>query len=170
MPALARVAFPGEPLSQSERPPLFLLASFLPIHFACTRNACKQHIISPCVAAVCQTQARPCEGIHAAESGIIGVLVVLVIPDYDMHGMSVVLRSQAPGEAHAHVLAQVRVRVCAFEEIVLEKQSGDANARRCHQLIAMRLEPEVVGPILFVYSPLLNYQKRNAFSPRSSRA
>ena len=106
---------------------------------------------------------------HAAESSISGVLVVLDLTTICM-GMSVVFRSQAQGEAHAHVLAWVRVRVCASEEIVIEKKSDDANARRCHQLIAMRLEPEVVGPILFVYSPLLNYQKRNAFSPRSSRA
>ena len=35
----------------------------------------------------------------------------------------------------------------ASEEIVIEKKSDDANARRCHQLIAMRLEPEMVGPL-----------------------
>lgn len=83
---------------------------------------------------------------HAAESSISGVLVVLDLTTICM-GMSVVFRSQAQGEAHAHVLAWVRVRVCASEEIVIEKKSDDANARRCHQLIAMRLEPEMVGPL-----------------------
>ena len=89
---------------------------------------------------------------HAAESSISGVLVVLDLTTICM-GMSVVFRSQAQGEAHAHVLAWVRVRVCASEEIVLEKQSDDANARRCHQLITMRLEPEVLCPSFVYFTP-----------------
>ena len=100
---------------------------------------------------------------HAAESSISGVLVLTTT----CMGMSVVLRSQALGEAHAHVLAWVRVRVCASEEIVLEKQSDDANARRCHQLIAMRLEPEVVCPLLYIH-PYFIIIKATLFHPKLS--